>query len=65
MGEPQVSALLPYLVSGLQPNVTPDYRAATLMIITQLASRVAMSADLAAGERAEGSCMSPCRHVAV
>lgn len=54
VGEGQVSALLPYVVAGLGSEVIPDYRAATLMVISQLASRVAMSGQLATGERGAG-----------
>lgn len=47
--------LLPYLVAGLGADVIPDYRAATHMIITQLASRVAMSAELVTGACVRGT----------
>ena len=42
--------LLPYLTAGLGASVTADYRAATLMILTQLASQATLSDTLLAGE---------------
>lgn len=43
--------LLPYLLAGLGGSVVPDYRAATYMVVGQLAARATFSADLAAGAR--------------
>eukprot|EP00775_Hariotina_reticulata_P011838 gene11838-11982_t len=50
MAVPQVTEdllalLLPFLVSGLQESATRDYRAATLMVLTQLLSRASLSKD--------------------
>lgn len=44
--EPLLTMLLPYLLAGLSSSVVPDYRAATYMIIGQLASRATFTADL-------------------
>ncbi|GAB4814939.1 hypothetical protein N2152v2_001985 [Parachlorella kessleri] len=44
--EPLLAMLLPYLLKGLGPDVIDDYRAATLMILTQLASKATLSSQL-------------------
>lgn len=44
-----VRLLLPYLMAGLGANITADYRAATLMIVTQLASQATLADSLLAG----------------
>ena len=49
--EDLVRLLLPYLMAGLAASVTADYRAATLMILTQLASQATLSDTLLAGEQ--------------
>ena len=49
MDEPLLAMLLPYLLKGLGPDVIADYRAATLMILTQLASKATLSAQLVSG----------------
>ena len=41
--------LLPYLLAGLSASVVADYRAASYMIIGQLAARATFTADLASG----------------
>lgn len=48
--EDLVRLLLPYLMVGLAESVTADYRAATLMILTQLASQASLSDTLLAGK---------------
>ncbi|KAL4421861.1 hypothetical protein ABPG77_001343 [Micractinium sp. CCAP 211/92] len=45
--EPLLTMMLPYLLAGLSESAVADYRAATYMIIGQLASRATFSADLA------------------
>ncbi|KAL4423978.1 hypothetical protein ABPG75_001279 [Micractinium tetrahymenae] len=45
--EPLLTMLLPYLLAGLSESAVADYRAATYMIIGQLASRATFTADLA------------------
>ncbi len=47
--------MLPYLLAGLSESAVADYRAATYMIIGQLASRATFSADLATGAGACGA----------
>lgn len=47
--EDLVRLLLPYLMAGLGASITADYRAATLMIVTQLASQATLSDSLLAG----------------
>lgn len=42
--------LLPYLMAGLGPDITADYRAASLMILTQLASQATLSDTLITGQ---------------
>jgi len=54
--EDLVRLLLPYLMSGLGPSITADYRAATLMILTQLASQATLSDNLLIGKAR--SCIS-------
>lgn len=41
-----VAVLLPYLLKGLSADVIPDFRAATYMILVQLATRVTFSIKL-------------------
>lgn len=41
--------LLPYLLAGLGGGCVPDYRAATYMVVGQLAARATFTADLATG----------------
>lgn len=43
--------LLPYLMAGLGPDITADYRAATLMILTQLATQATLSDTLVTGQQ--------------
>lgn len=47
--EDLVRLLLPFLMAGLGASITADYRAATLMIVTQLASQATLSDSLLAG----------------
>lgn len=47
--------LLPYLMAGLGPDITADHRAASLMILTQLASQATLSDTLVTGQ----SCRTP------
>ena len=47
--EDLVRCLLPYLMAGLGPDITDDYRAASLMILTQLASQATLSDTLVTG----------------
>ena len=53
------SMLLPYLLAGLTAEVAADYRAATYMIVGQLAARAAFTADLATGA-GRRRCDEPC-----
>jgi hypothetical protein len=55
VGSPQVTealltCLLPFLVAGLKEGAARDYRAATLMVLTQLLARAQLSKDFLAGE---------------
>lgn len=50
MKEELVRLLLPYLMAGLGPDITADYRAASLMILTQLASQATLSDTLITGQ---------------
>ena len=43
--------LLPYLMAGLGPDITADYRAASLMIFTQLATQATLSDTLVTGQQ--------------
>jgi hypothetical protein len=52
--EELLTLLLPFLVSGLQESATRDYRAATLMVLTQLLSHASLSKDFLTGEQAQG-----------
>ena len=49
--EDLVRLLLPYLMAGLGPDITADYRAASLMIITQLATQATLSDTLVTGQQ--------------
>ena len=49
MKEDLVRLLLPYLMAGLGPDITADYRAASLMIVTQLATQATLSDTLVTG----------------
>ena len=51
MKEELVRLLLPYLMAGLGPDITADYRAASLMILTQLASQATLSDTLITGQQ--------------
>lgn len=53
--------LLPYLLAGLGPDITADYRAASLMILTQLGTRATLSDTLLTG-RQQDSCRLRTRH---
>jgi U3 small nucleolar RNA-associated protein 10 len=48
--EALLSCLLPFLVAGLRQGAARDYRAATLMVLTQLLSKAQLSKDFLAGE---------------
>jgi hypothetical protein len=48
--EALLACLLPFLVAGLKEGAARDYRAATLMVLTQLLSRAQLSKDFLAGE---------------
>lgn len=48
--EDMVRLLLPYIMAGLGPKVSTDYQAATLMIVTLLASKATLSEGLLTGE---------------
>lgn len=55
VGPDLVSLLVAALASGLRDSVAPDYRAASLMILSQLCARVTLSeAALAGGCRGGG-----------
>lgn len=70
------SMLLPYLLAGLTSGVVPDYRAATYMVVGQLASRATFTADLATGagrglrecmrilQLVRSACCTRCMHLA-
>ncbi|KAF6260625.1 hypothetical protein COO60DRAFT_874799 [Scenedesmus sp. NREL 46B-D3] len=47
--EALLTTLLPFLAAGLKETVVKDYRAATLMVLTQLLSRAQLSTDFLAG----------------
>jgi hypothetical protein len=47
--EDLVAALLPFLTAGLQHDASQDYRAASLMIVTQICSKSALSKDFLSG----------------
>lgn len=47
--------LLPYLLAGFGPDITADYRAASLMILTQLGTQATLSDTLVTG-RQQASC---------
>ena len=49
--EDVVRLLLPYLLAGVGPHVTADYRAASLMILTQLSSQATLSDTLVTGQQ--------------
>ena len=49
--EELVRLLLPYLMAGLGPDITADYRAASLMILTQLATQATLSDTLVTGQQ--------------
>lgn len=49
--EDLVRLLLPYLMAALGPDITADYRAASLMILTQLASQATLSDTLVTGQQ--------------
>lgn len=48
--EELLTVLLPYLVAGLRDTATRDYRAATLMVLTQLLSRAQLGRDFLTGK---------------
>lgn len=55
--EDTVRLLLPYLVAGLGGKGSADYHAATLMIVTLLASKTTLSEGLLTGKvYPQGSC---------
>ena len=41
-----MALLLPYLLKGLASKVVPDFRAASIMIFSQLAARASLAAKL-------------------
>lgn len=43
--------LLPYLLAGFGPHITADYRAASLMILTQLGTQATLSDTLVTGKQ--------------
>eukprot|EP00879_Flechtneria_rotunda_P027885 GHRR01029928.1.p2 GENE.GHRR01029928.1~~GHRR01029928.1.p2 ORF type:complete len:103 (+),score=34.43 GHRR01029928.1:227-535(+) len=47
--EDLLTLLLPFLVAGMKESATKDYRAATLMILTQLLSRAQLSKEFLSG----------------
>ena len=48
--EELVRLLLPYLMAGMGSDISTDYRAASLMILTQLASQATLSDPLITGQ---------------
>ena len=61
--EDMVRLLLPYIMAGLGPKVSTDYHAATLMIVTLLASKATLSERLLTGDAC--LCTVHCREHAV
>jgi hypothetical protein len=49
VNEPLLATLLPYLAAGLAIDAMADYRAATYMVVAQLAARAAISEELVTG----------------
>lgn len=45
-----LSRLLPHLLDGLKASHSPDYQAATLMVVAQLCRRAPLSQDLVSGQ---------------
>lgn len=58
--ESLVERLLPHVVDGLDAAAASDYRAATLMVIAEMASRAVLSAAFLSGEQVQGGV---CQHV--
>jgi hypothetical protein len=50
VNEDTIALLLPFLLDGLKKDVFPDFRAASIMILSKLASRVPLSPALLSGE---------------
>lgn len=49
--ESLIERLLPYVVDGLDAAAASDYRAATLMVIAEMASRAVLSAAFLSGKQ--------------
>lgn len=47
--EELVSVLLPYLTAGLQAEASQDYRAASLMVVTQICARASLGKEFLSG----------------
>lgn len=61
--EQLLTGLLPFLVAGLKDSAARDYRAATLMVLTQLLSKAQLSKDFLAGVYAAGTAAGCQQHV--